>query len=206
MSNPSEQPVSNLDDLDLDAIEARTDAATDDPWGVEAVGSSLMVMHRGHCTVVAILGDLSDPQARPDAEFIAHARADVPALVAEVRRLRAELATARRQERERCADALWPYIEASADLGDGRAVTTLDEIQEAIRALGDEDIPAAAPPSVLITTDDMDEAAEDPGGCPRCQAGVGIHAEVRGGRIDWRPVRIHTMPCADAPDHDTGAR
>lgn len=38
----------DVDRPDLDAIAARTAAATDGPWGVETVGSSLMVMHRGH--------------------------------------------------------------------------------------------------------------------------------------------------------------
>ena len=52
-----------MTDLDLDAIEARADAATDGPW------------------VVKLL----------DAEFIAHARTDVPALVAALREARAKV-------------------------------------------------------------------------------------------------------------------
>lgn len=55
-----------LADLDLDAIEARVAAASPGPW--------------------VITGD--NPCSNGDGPFIAHAREDVPALLAEVRRLR----------------------------------------------------------------------------------------------------------------------
>jgi hypothetical protein len=68
--------------LNLDAIEARANAATKGPWDLHRKG---------------ILAGVTDPDgdgyiAEPplrwtDAEFIAAARQDVPALVAEVRRL-----------------------------------------------------------------------------------------------------------------------
>lgn len=76
----------------LDAIEARASAATPGPWTAD-----------GACVVVA--GDLCDQvmiahgwpwrrngERAPNAAFAAHARDDVPALVAEVRRLRLALA------------------------------------------------------------------------------------------------------------------
>ena len=95
--------------LDLDAIEARVNAATPGPW---ITG----VRWEDPCDVywVPINRPGSDPdnphqpdrialiryetcgfqyphyEALSDAAFIAHARTDVPALVAEVRRLRAE--------------------------------------------------------------------------------------------------------------------
>jgi hypothetical protein len=81
--------------LDLDAIEARANAATPGPWE-----ASRQIGKKGHCYVAQVfgpdaLGGLSLaqmdvlPNATTDAAFIAAARADVPALVAEVRRLRA---------------------------------------------------------------------------------------------------------------------
>ena len=72
-------------ELDLDAIEARVNAATDGPW--EAYPDGLV------WTKVPRIGDPVSGSVLPeDAEFIAAARTDVPALVAEVRRLRAVLA------------------------------------------------------------------------------------------------------------------
>lgn len=79
--------------LDLDAIEARANAATPGPWctdsweiyqGTEYVAGAEWIGET--CRA----GEMDD--SRADAEFVAAARTDVPALVAEVRRLRAELA------------------------------------------------------------------------------------------------------------------
>jgi hypothetical protein len=100
----SDQPV-----LDLDAIRARADAATPGPWTVES-------LHRPQpgCRCLSCVEDepwayglreVDGPEspercihpvhvAQADAEFIAHARIGVPALVAEVSRLRTELAEA----------------------------------------------------------------------------------------------------------------
>lgn len=85
----------NNQQLDLDGIEARANAATPGPWctdsweiyqgseyeaGAEWIGETC----RGRVEGLA--------QDRADAAFVAAARTDVPALLAEVRRLRAELA------------------------------------------------------------------------------------------------------------------
>jgi hypothetical protein len=72
--------------LDLDAIEARANAARPAPW------SWVVSENRHWCLLLADpgtaeegrIGKLADDD---DSEFIAHARTDVPALVAEVRRL-----------------------------------------------------------------------------------------------------------------------
>lgn len=83
-STPSDGPA---EAIDLEAIEARAKAAMEGPWttcrsnadrwtGIEAPKDSV-VLSCGRC----------DP---PDAAFIAAARQDVPALVREVRALRAE--------------------------------------------------------------------------------------------------------------------
>lgn len=70
--------------LDLDAIEARANAATEGPWTAYPDGFVW--------TKQPILGDpVSGSVELADAQFIAAARQDVPALVAEVRRLRAAL-------------------------------------------------------------------------------------------------------------------
>ncbi len=86
-------PVGAAVALDLDAIEARVNAATPGPWWVEQVGdfgdkSAVIecVRWRGYLNTLHLVEDT------PTAEFIAHAREDVPALVAEVRSLRAKVA------------------------------------------------------------------------------------------------------------------
>ena len=80
---------------ELDAIEQRAHAATEGPWEAGTgdgdprphVWTSRSTGCVAHITYV-VPNDYGD--VRPDdAEFIAHARDDVPALLAEVRRLRA---------------------------------------------------------------------------------------------------------------------
>jgi hypothetical protein len=81
------------DELDLDAIEALANAATPGPWEVdydERVGGADQIL-RGNLTICF----MSSPRREYNAEFIAAARAAVPALVAEVRRLRAAVAAAK---------------------------------------------------------------------------------------------------------------
>ena len=75
--------------LDLDAIEARANAATSGPWYQGRDGRRYESSHE-----VFTREDMYDAESRDaypqaarseDAEFIAHAREDVPALVAAVR-------------------------------------------------------------------------------------------------------------------------
>jgi hypothetical protein len=86
--------------LDLDAIEARAEAATEGPWQYDGMplredaeyghivtGGGTPGSMREH--QICWVGETLNLRAPEDAEFIAHARADVPALLAEVRRLRA---------------------------------------------------------------------------------------------------------------------
>ena len=68
--------------LDLNAIKARANAATEGPWGVK---DARVFGDDGRTQVCTLSGTRA---WLPDAEFIAHARTDVPALVAEVERLR----------------------------------------------------------------------------------------------------------------------
>lgn len=87
--------------IDLDAIEARCNAATRGPWGHkegtlkqyvfsldpgEDFGFKLQNQH---------WEDGRDVPAKANALFVAHARTDLPALVARVRKLEAELGAAR---------------------------------------------------------------------------------------------------------------
>lgn len=91
-----------MTDEELQAIEARANAATLGPWA-----ASEFIGHTGGC-VLARIDDEGDTariaetrwrwsalgmwQHKANLEFIASARQDIPALVAEVRQLRAALA------------------------------------------------------------------------------------------------------------------
>ena len=65
----------------LDAIRQREQAATEGPW--EADTRNKTVWNRNNGDTVAYMS-LGLPSALPDAAFIAHARADIPALLAVV--------------------------------------------------------------------------------------------------------------------------
>jgi hypothetical protein len=79
--------VGTMTEDELQAIEARTNAATSQPWEACKLSEGLgYVYSSGLGDVVA--GSSSAAFLLDDAEFIAAARTDVPALVAEVRRLR----------------------------------------------------------------------------------------------------------------------
>lgn len=84
---------------DLDAIEQRANAATEGPW--ENYGGGEINQHFSlpepwatvvstdvACMAYCYGGSAAGVERDEDAEFIAHARDDVPALLAEVRRLR----------------------------------------------------------------------------------------------------------------------
>jgi hypothetical protein len=82
-----------MSELDLDAIEARAAAATPAPWsrGGNADPGEVIYGEGGTLISVGWEGDGGVIRPETDGEFIAHARQDVPALVAEVRRLREAL-------------------------------------------------------------------------------------------------------------------
>lgn len=115
-----------MSDLDLDAIKARCAAATPGPWEWDeysesdnetVVASGLKtpdVIPDGDWDAGAVLRPTAPHvpsevvMKRRDAEFIAHARTDVPALVAEVERWkeRAEVAKAAFQVQTREVERL----------------------------------------------------------------------------------------------------
>ena len=115
-------PPVPVEGLDLEPIEAREQLATEGPWGWTYDGS-------GDYSV----GLAEDPQAERyasmwathrlrvqtdhDADFIAHARADIPHLVAEVKRLRARLAAVEGATCRTCHGRGWVLRSESRDLG-----------------------------------------------------------------------------------------
>ncbi len=77
--------------LDLEPIKKRLEAASEPPWQDEITNDGDIVVHipRGHDVY---LGGMEGtcPACFGNQEFIAHARQDIPNLVAEVERLREE--------------------------------------------------------------------------------------------------------------------
>ena len=86
--------------LDLDAIEARAEAATPGPWHTQVTTACFDVIQGGDRHTdnryISMMGVDSDPdgdfrdysESNADADFIAYARTDIPALVAELRAAR----------------------------------------------------------------------------------------------------------------------
>ena len=101
----------SLSEERLREIEARAKSATDGPWGAHDFGHagneepSSIVVHTGkfdHSDLCAFESETAvawmprwERQESENAEFIAHARTDVPDLLAEVKRLTAENARLR---------------------------------------------------------------------------------------------------------------
>jgi hypothetical protein len=94
-----------MDEKRLAEIEARANAATPGPWDardhpdlghrdVRAVGIGMAGDHRHKVADCWPASWTSAEQARANADFVAAARADVPDLAAEVRRLQTTIANA----------------------------------------------------------------------------------------------------------------
>ena len=85
-----------MSEQELAAIRARAEAATDGPWqqSMDITGRLMVVVnltpHQFREIIIAVSSDNSPRDE--DLDFIAHAREDVPALLAEVERLREALA------------------------------------------------------------------------------------------------------------------
>ncbi len=137
--------------LDLNAIKARCEAATPPPWEVaEAGGYESGRFHLDEYFVrrpgddVAIAADIIDPDtcepSKDLATFIAHARTDIPALIAWIEGLEAAMPAV-------IARAIAAEREACARIADGIAIGGLqyhhierkmaNEISVQIRARGD---------------------------------------------------------------------
>lgn len=121
-----------MPDLDLAAIRARTDAATEGPWSADPTGTVCakadllpdgkggeILPLSGPMEVAECYRDESPGERAKNAEFIAHSRADVPALLdlvevqaAELERLRGEVADA--AESRRRVAAAWDKVTGKA--------------------------------------------------------------------------------------------
>jgi len=77
--------------VDLDELEALEKSATPGPWEVGQYTYSVMNKN-GAMLCSSTYAALKSPEKDALCDFIAHAREDVPALIAEIERLRAELA------------------------------------------------------------------------------------------------------------------
>lgn len=126
-----------MSEPDLEAIRARKDAATPGPWkrwddGVDnevsaRIGSIVEAPGRtadGRVKRIASVTDwLGGPQQRADAEFIAHARTDIPDLLEAVDRLRSMVMDAQTEaqmqaaevERLRAENAEWEKLHDEAE-------------------------------------------------------------------------------------------
>ena len=92
---------------DLDAIEARASKATAGPWVTKVIPHGTLLLRGDESAPLKERHPQGALQVEPfsDAEFIAAARENIPALVARVRELTAALTFAR--------DALEPYSKAT---------------------------------------------------------------------------------------------
>lgn len=150
-----------MSDLDLDAVEARADAATDGPWfWRNAQGRSGAVYLQGARTrIVMAFKRMGMNGAQPmfrgldgllyesadvninqfsDAAFIAHARTDVPALVAALREARTEVERMRTGEADSIAvlSVAWPTTTVPwiAETGVAACVSLLTSERDEARA------------------------------------------------------------------------
>src|SRR5262245_43773237 len=83
-------PLAQLSERELELMERRCAAASPGPWSSFVVGrdteAGLSYIELGCCAALELLGGTVS-----DQDFIANAREDVPRLIDEVRRLRAEM-------------------------------------------------------------------------------------------------------------------
>lgn len=82
-----------MTEQELEEIEKRANAATPGPWEFRRLRSGVSVLDAHAIAARSVdchCGEV-DRLSEPTLEFIAHAREDVPALIAEVRRLGAML-------------------------------------------------------------------------------------------------------------------
>ena len=99
--------------IDLEPIKTREQAATEGPWcwiwageksnesclgiGIDLAGNRLSGQVDDPDDIAEIVFYLGDSDGWADSEFIAHARTDVPALIAEIEDLRDRLASLARE-------------------------------------------------------------------------------------------------------------
>lgn len=140
--------------LDLDEIEARCLAATDGPWRAEF--DTVM-------TDAALGGtrDVATCWSDADAEFIARARTDLPLLLAEVRRLRAQVERVEAQDDTLLAMLSDPaYEDAITDAiahHPGNRNGTVEDREAVARVLARAALDAIRLRAALSTTEEADQ-------------------------------------------------
>jgi 4-hydroxyphenylpyruvate dioxygenase-like putative hemolysin len=169
--------------LDLDAILARAAAATPGPWGTQRdLAGAYTVQARPRTTrygmendgdIATLAADRTDAENYANARFIAHAPADVKAMAAEIRCLRAELAAAhaRLDATARLAGRQETKLRAIGAPGtvDALTVTVQDSSRLAVQLP-----PAEGPEYTPCTTCDHIEPDHRPdaGPCLECDCGA----------------------------------
>lgn len=111
--------------IDLDAIQARVDAATEGPWGMAVSEDrkwALVLVNPGTEAEFRVARTADDD----DANFIAHARMDVPALLAYARDLEARLEAGRARVGELISEQMYGELHYE-DLEELRAALTATE-------------------------------------------------------------------------------
>lgn len=144
----------------LDEIEARANAATDGPWENVRTSYGPTVEHDDEMVFVQSYGVTWTPNA-DDAEFIAHARTDVPWLIDLARRQDAALRAVLKPEMVQRPD--WLGDKATFDGEDAEEPGNdayLDYLERVLTAAGYTDIPWG-PVFVAITLDRLVRANED---------------------------------------------
>lgn len=142
----AEAEVMTMDEAKLSEIEARASSATPGPWLMEHDVWHPVIRQSqfdgfGPIVCREANGD-SGLRWHPNADFISHAREDVPALVAEVRRLREALEAAaihaRHKALEEAVELVKGLAEDARDDGDGSddaASLALEDAGEALLSL-----------------------------------------------------------------------
>ena len=120
----------------LDQIEARADAATEGPWEKRTVNGWGMVVSYSTDAMIQLVAEFRHKERDlNDAEFIAHARTDVPELVEAVRRRDAALRAVLDLEAE------YALAAESGDPGHVRAANVATYIRRAVESALGEDTP-----------------------------------------------------------------
>jgi len=161
--------------LDLDQIEARANAATPGPWCTDSWEIYQGTKYEPGLSAwigETCRGTSSLEQDRADAAFVAAARTDVPAMAAEIRRLRAELAEARANGIRYAAELVTlafhsePFLSYPPDFAH-LLREHADRLTAAARKAAVEREPAAEETHVVADDSNDPEHTDD---CPGCVA------------------------------------
>ncbi len=124
---------------ELAAIESRANAATREPWIVD--GTYVPTASLSAVSVYGMGMEVAECQMDADGAFIAAARVDVPALIAEVRRLRDERDALQVRNSEfwdapAVSRVEWDALRAERDAAVQDAATLADSIEDYIGSQG----------------------------------------------------------------------